>query len=72
LAPVNGSDSHLAACLLESSVRKRIWEGLQSGRDRESLVRMAAAATEPATPPAAEIPAGHHSSGRPGDVPTED
>jgi hypothetical protein len=35
------------ACLLESSVRSRIWEGIQAGRDRESLQRMAATSAEP-------------------------
>jgi peptide/nickel transport system ATP-binding protein len=52
LAPVNGSSEHLAACLLESSVRSRVWEGIQTGRDDESLQRMAAASPQP------EIPAG--------------
>ena len=37
LAPVDGSAEHVVACLLESSVRSRIWDGLQTGRDAESL-----------------------------------
>ena len=47
LEPVDGSSGHLVACLLESSVRTRIWEGITSGRDPESLKRIAASATEP-------------------------
>ena len=39
LAPVNGSDGHVAACLLDSAVRTKIWEGIQSGRDSDYLVR---------------------------------
>ena len=50
LSPVDGSAEHVVACLLESSVRSRIWEGIQTGRDRESLQRMAAASPEPAVP----------------------
>jgi peptide/nickel transport system ATP-binding protein len=52
LSAVDGSSDHLVACLLESSVRSRIWDGIQTGRDDESLKRMAAASAEP------EIPAG--------------
>ena len=50
LAPVNGDDGHVAACLLDPTVRERIWEGIMSGRDRESLVRMANASPETLTP----------------------
>jgi peptide/nickel transport system ATP-binding protein len=50
LSPVDGSAEHVVACLLESSVRSRIWDGIQTGRDRESLQRMAAASPEPAVP----------------------
>jgi len=46
LAPVDGTD-HRVACLLESSVRSRIWDGILTGRDADSLVRMAAASAEP-------------------------
>ena len=46
LAPVDGTD-HRVACLLESSVRSRIWDGIVTGRDADSLVRMAAASAEP-------------------------
>ena len=53
LTPVDGSADHHVACLLESSVRTRIWEGIGAGRDPESLQRMAAASPEPAAPPAA-------------------
>jgi peptide/nickel transport system ATP-binding protein len=47
LSPVDGSSEHVVACLLESSVRSRIWDGIQSGRDDDSLRRMAAASAEP-------------------------
>jgi peptide/nickel transport system ATP-binding protein len=46
LEPVNGG-THVAACLLESSVRTRIWEGVRTGRDQESLKRLAATSAEP-------------------------
>jgi peptide/nickel transport system ATP-binding protein len=48
LEPVNGAGGHVVACLLEQSVRARIWDGIQTGRDRESLQRMAASSSEPA------------------------
>jgi len=51
LAAVDGSAEHVVACLLESSVRSRIWDGIQSGRDADSLQRMAASSPEPAVPP---------------------
>ncbi len=47
LSAVDGSAEHVVACLLESSVRSRIWEGIQSGRDADSLRRMANASAEP-------------------------
>jgi hypothetical protein len=47
LSAVDGSSEHVVACLLESSVRSRIWDGIQSGRDDDSLVRIAAASAEP-------------------------
>ncbi len=50
LQSVNGSASHLAACLLESAVRASIWDGIQTGRDRESLVRLASTSAEPQAP----------------------
>jgi peptide/nickel transport system ATP-binding protein len=53
LTPVDGNPDHVVACLLESSVRSRIWDGIQSGRDAESLRRIAAASPEPAVPAAA-------------------
>jgi peptide/nickel transport system ATP-binding protein len=49
LEPIVGDDGHAVACLLEPSVRQRIWEGLKEGRDADALQRMAAAGTaEPA------------------------
>jgi peptide/nickel transport system ATP-binding protein len=49
LEPIVGDDGHAVACLLEASVRKRIWEGLKEGRDADALQRMAGAgAAEPA------------------------
>jgi peptide/nickel transport system ATP-binding protein len=53
LSPVDGSSDHLVACLLESSVRSRIWDGIQTGRDAESLRRMATSSPEPVVPAAA-------------------
>jgi peptide/nickel transport system ATP-binding protein len=50
LTPVDGSSAHAVACLLQSSVRTRIWDGIQTGRDPESLQRMAAASPEPEVP----------------------
>jgi peptide/nickel transport system ATP-binding protein len=50
LSPVDGSSEHAVACLLESSVRSRIWDGIQTGRDPESLQRMAASSPEPEVP----------------------
>jgi peptide/nickel transport system ATP-binding protein len=42
LEPVAADQSHAVACLLEPSVRERIWRGLREGRDVEALRRMAA------------------------------
>ncbi len=50
LEPANGSAGHVVACLLESPVRDRIWAGIRSGRDPESLRRMADASAPPAIP----------------------
>jgi peptide/nickel transport system ATP-binding protein len=47
LIPVDGNPDHQVACLLESSVRSRIWQGIQTGRDDESLQRMAETSAEP-------------------------
>jgi peptide/nickel transport system ATP-binding protein len=63
LSPVDGSSEHVVACLLESSVRSRIWDGIQSGRDRDSLRRMANASPEPEVDPAAMIPESDESEG---------
>ena len=48
LEPAAGHSGHVVACLLESSVRERIWQGIQDGRDPESLKRMANASPDPA------------------------
>jgi peptide/nickel transport system ATP-binding protein len=42
LAPVTSGEGHSVACLLEPSVRQRIWSGLREGRDIEALQRLAA------------------------------
>jgi peptide/nickel transport system ATP-binding protein len=63
LQPVSGSSSHLVACLLESSVRERIWEGIRAGRDDDSLVRIASASVEPAVESAPAIPVSQESEG---------
>jgi peptide/nickel transport system ATP-binding protein len=39
LEPVNGNPGHLAACLLDSSVRKQLWAELQSGKAPEESRR---------------------------------
>jgi peptide/nickel transport system ATP-binding protein len=50
LTPVPGSTEHSVACLLEAGVRSRIWDGIQSGRDQDSLRRIADSSPEPAVP----------------------
>jgi hypothetical protein len=40
----------MAACLLDPVVRGKIWDGIRSGRDRDSLVRMANTSPETLTP----------------------
>jgi peptide/nickel transport system ATP-binding protein len=50
LEAVNGGD-HVSACLLPTSVRTQIWDGLEAGREPASLQRMAAASVGAATPP---------------------
>jgi peptide/nickel transport system ATP-binding protein len=47
-----GGGSHVSACLLATNVRTQIWEGLQAGREPESLQRMAAASVGASAPPA--------------------
>ena len=55
LEPVGDGNGHAAACLLSANVRTQIWEGLQAGREPESLKRMAAASVgASASPPDAE------------------
>ena len=56
LEPVEAGGGHLAACLLDPEVRIKIWEGLQSGRDVDSLQRLAASSPEPAVVSTAAIP----------------
>jgi peptide/nickel transport system ATP-binding protein len=63
LIPVDGNPDHQVACLLESSVRTRIWEGIQAGRDPESLRRMATTAAEPDYADAPMIPVEQESEG---------
>ncbi|MGH2893146.1 MAG: ABC transporter ATP-binding protein, partial [Solirubrobacteraceae bacterium] len=53
LTSVDGSSEHVVACLLESSVRSRIWDGIQTGRDRDSLLRIASTSAQPEVPAAA-------------------
>jgi oligopeptide/dipeptide ABC transporter ATP-binding protein len=50
LDSVDGSSEHVVACLLESSVRSRIWDGIQTGRDADSLRRIADSSAEPPVP----------------------
>ncbi len=50
LTPVDGSSEHAVACLLESSIRSRVWDGIRTGRDRDSLQRIAALSPEPEVP----------------------
>ncbi len=63
LEPVNGAGTHLAACLLETGVRARIWEGIRTGRDRESLVRLATGSPEPQVDAATPIPVEQETEG---------
>jgi peptide/nickel transport system ATP-binding protein len=50
LSSVDGSTEHVVACLLESSVRSRIWDGIQTGRDADSLRRIAESSPRPPVP----------------------
>jgi peptide/nickel transport system ATP-binding protein len=50
LSGVDGSTEHLVACLLDSSVRSRIWQGIQTGRDDDSLRRMVDSSPAPPVP----------------------
>ncbi len=52
LTPVDGSSGHSVACLLDASARSRIWDGIVSGRDQESLKRIAASSAQPEVPAA--------------------
>ena len=67
LQSVNGSASHVAACLLDSTVRASMWDGIRSGRDRESLVRLAATSAEPPPDAASPIPKRESAKGPPGE-----
>jgi peptide/nickel transport system ATP-binding protein len=53
LEPVNGGGAHvhMSACLLPATARGQIWEGLESGRDLESLQRIAASSGASSPPP---------------------
>ena len=50
LTPVEENPDHMVACVLEEPVRRKIWEGLRDGRDRDALERIAAASPEPKVP----------------------
>jgi peptide/nickel transport system ATP-binding protein len=54
LEPVASDSGHEVACLLEEPVRTKIWQGLQAGRDPESLRALAGADASPATAAANE------------------
>jgi peptide/nickel transport system ATP-binding protein len=41
LRPVDGEEGHSVACLLPTSVRRQIWQGLESGQDLPSLQQLA-------------------------------
>ena len=53
------------ACLLSESIRKRIWEGLQEGRDPDSLKRIAADATPVASRAASDAQPASNSNSEP-------
>jgi peptide/nickel transport system ATP-binding protein len=57
LEPVAAGQAHAVACLLEPSIRQRIWSGLREGRDIEALQRLAASSNGPATEPGQPPPA---------------
>jgi hypothetical protein len=63
LTQVDGSSDHLVACLLEPATRARIWQGIQTGRDRDALVAIAAAAAEPAADRAPKVPVDQETEG---------
>ncbi len=54
LAPVSRDAGHSVACLLQTPVRERIWQGLQAGHDPGSLRALAASAK--GTPATAAAP----------------
>jgi peptide/nickel transport system ATP-binding protein len=41
LRPVSGEEGHSVACLLDASVRRRIWRGLEAGQDLPALRNLA-------------------------------
>jgi peptide/nickel transport system ATP-binding protein len=49
LEPVPGDHGHEVACLLEASVRAKIWAGLQAGADPDSLRKLVDPAAAPST-----------------------
>jgi peptide/nickel transport system ATP-binding protein len=69
----NGGGGHVSACLLPTSVRTQIWDGLQAGREPESLQRMAAASVGASAVPAgaASLPIHGHAESD-AQVPGED
>ena len=67
LKPVNAEGGHAVACLLSEPVRKRIWEGLQEGRDPDSLKRIAADAVPRASQPVSDAQPPSDAAPRPAD-----
>jgi peptide/nickel transport system ATP-binding protein len=61
LAPVTSDQGHEVACLLEEPVRTKVWQGLQAGRDPESLRQLVG--PEPASPATAAASEGASASG---------
>ncbi len=56
LDPVAAGARHGVACLLEPSVRQRIWTGIREGRDLEALQRLAASSNGHAGPSRSDQP----------------
>ena len=50
LVSVEDDPNHMVACVLEEPVRRKIWEGIRDGRDRDALERLAASSPEPKVP----------------------
>ncbi|MGI9184514.1 MAG: ABC transporter ATP-binding protein [Solirubrobacteraceae bacterium] len=47
LGSIDSSGGHAVACLLDQPIRRRIWAGLQEGRDQDQLERIAAGGSGP-------------------------